>query len=82
MAPLRVSYHFKPMVSVRFMIPLVCAALLRAVPVQAQPQAPVEPVLNQKGKDVQWVPSQAQLIEKMLDMAQVKQVPAKLETVA
>lgn len=32
---------------------------------------PVEPVLNQKGKDVQWVPSQAALIEKMLDMAQV-----------
>lgn len=31
----------------------------------------MEPVLNQKGKDVQWVPSQSELIEKMLDMAQV-----------
>ncbi len=37
----------------------------------AQPAAPQEPVLNQKGKDVQWVPTSPVLLDKMLDMAQV-----------
>lgn len=32
---------------------------------------PAEPVLGQKGKDVQWIPSPAPLIEKMLDLAKV-----------
>lgn len=57
-------------------IALSCLALctLAAPATRASAQerpGPVEPVLNQKGKDVQWVPSQAQLIEKMLDMARV-----------
>jgi len=37
----------------------------------AQPAAPQAPVLNQKGKDVQWVPTSPVLLDKMLDMAQV-----------
>ncbi|MBS1818881.1 MAG: methyltransferase domain-containing protein [Acidobacteria bacterium] len=50
---------------------LVLALALAATPAGAQPSAPTEPVLGQKGKDVQWVPSPAPLVEKMLDMAQV-----------
>lgn len=54
----------------RVVLPLL-VLVLSCLPSARAQQAPVEPVLNQKGKDVQWVPSQAQLIEKMLDMAQV-----------
>jgi hypothetical protein len=35
----------------------------------AQNTAPSEPKLNQPGKDVQWVPTPAPLVEKMLDLA-------------
>ncbi len=37
----------------------------------AQPQKPFEPVVGQAGKDVVWVPTPAELVEKMLDMAKV-----------
>ncbi|HUR33943.1 MAG TPA: methyltransferase domain-containing protein [Vicinamibacterales bacterium] len=47
------------------------AACLGASALAQQPPAPVEPQLGQKGKDVQWIPSPAPLIEKMLDMAAV-----------
>ena len=36
-----------------------------------QPPAPYQPELGQKGKDVQWVPTPAALVEKMLEMAAV-----------
>lgn len=38
---------------------------------QAQPQAVFEPRVGQPGKDVVWVPTQQDLVDKMLDMAKV-----------
>jgi SAM-dependent methyltransferase len=45
--------------------------LLAAPCVSAQTQKPFEPVVGQAGKDVVWVPTPPELVEKMLDMAQV-----------
>lgn len=43
-----------------------------SVRAQAQPQAqPFEPQVGQAGKDVVWVPTPSELVEKMLDMARV-----------
>jgi precorrin-6B methylase 2 len=36
-----------------------------------QPQQPFEPTVGQSGKDVVWVPTPPELVEKMLDMAAV-----------
>jgi SAM-dependent methyltransferase len=44
--------------------------MVAAAPVWAQ-QKPFEPVVGQAGKDVVWVPTPAELVEKMLDMAKV-----------
>jgi SAM-dependent methyltransferase len=41
-----------------------------AFPARAQ-QKPFEPVVGQAGKDVVWVPTPPELVEKMLDMAKV-----------
>ena len=38
---------------------------------QQKAAAPFEPVVGQAGKDVVWVPTPPELVEKMLDMAQV-----------
>src|SRR5919109_3493954 len=38
---------------------------------QQKSTAPFEPVVGQAGKDVVWVPTPPELVEKMLDMAQV-----------
>jgi SAM-dependent methyltransferase len=46
-------------------------ALLLAAPAWAQKPPVPEPQLNQPGKDVQWVPTPAALVEKMLDLAHV-----------
>ena len=59
------------MSSLRRAVLAIAIACLSSAAASAQPAVPQEPVLNQKGKDVQWVPSQAELIEKMLDTAQV-----------
>jgi SAM-dependent methyltransferase len=46
------------------------ALLAVAVPLVAAQKAPLpEPLLNQPGKDVQWVPTPPALAEKMLDLA-------------
>lgn len=37
----------------------------------AQEQNPYQPEINQPGKDVQWVPTPAALVEKMLDLARL-----------
>ncbi len=37
----------------------------------AQAQKPFEPTIGQAGKDVVWVPTPPELVEKMLDMAKV-----------
>ena len=49
----------------------LAAVLVSSAVAFAQPAAPQAPVLNQKGKDVQWVPTPPLLLDKMLDMAQV-----------
>ena len=49
---------------------LVVALLAITVPAVAQ-QKPFEPVVGQAGKDVVWVPTPPELVEKMLDMAKV-----------
>jgi precorrin-6B methylase 2 len=40
-------------------------------PAPAAPQQPFEPTVGQSGKDVVWVPTPLELVEKMLDMAAV-----------
>lgn len=40
-------------------------------PPAQQPQQPFEPTVGQAGKDVVWVPTPPELVEKMLDMAAV-----------
>lgn len=48
---------------------LALVVALGAVSITAQDRQPYEPQLNQPGKDVQWVPTPAALVEKMLDLA-------------
>jgi precorrin-6B methylase 2 len=52
------------------MFPLVLGWLAMAPPAYAQ-EKPFEPVVGQAGKDVVWVPTPPELVEKMLDMAKV-----------
>ncbi len=59
------------MFSARHVVHGLCLLLVLSVVASAQPAAPPEPVLNQKGKDVQWVPTPPALLDKMLDMASV-----------
>lgn len=51
----------------------ILLALLAAVSVTAtaSPQEPYKPRVGQPGKDVVWVPTPPELVEKMLDLAQV-----------
>jgi SAM-dependent methyltransferase len=49
---------------------LVAAALLLALPAAAQ-QKPYEPQVGQAGKDVIWVPTPDEVVDRMLRMAQV-----------
>ena len=50
--------------------PAIAAAAPQQPPAQ-QPQQPFEPTVGQAGKDVVWVPTPPELVEKMLDMAAV-----------
>jgi SAM-dependent methyltransferase len=52
--------------AVGFVAAAVCAAALAQAPEKA-----FEPVVGQPGKDVVWVPTPRELVEKMLDMARV-----------
>jgi SAM-dependent methyltransferase len=49
--------------------PVALAA--QQAPPQPQPPRPFEPEIGQPGKDVVWVPTTPELVEKMLDMAAV-----------
>src|SRR5215510_11621445 len=63
--------HPKPFTkrALTFVCVLTCAVALSA---QTQtPTKPFEPTVGQAGKDVVWVPSPDQLVQKMLDMAKV-----------
>ncbi len=50
---------------------LFAAALLSALPALAQTAKPYEPQVGQAGKDVIWVPTPDEVVERMLAMAQV-----------
>ncbi len=49
----------------------VNVAAQQPAPQPATPQQPYEPTIGQAGKDVVWVPTPHELVEKMLDMAAV-----------
>jgi len=49
----------------------LAASLLFALPAAAQPQKPYEPHVGQAGKDVIWVPTPDEVVDRMLRMAQV-----------
>ena len=56
----------------RSLLPLLLALVAGTVFAQAQPaQKPFEPHVGQEGKDVIWVPTPQELVDKMLDMAKV-----------
>jgi len=53
-------------------LPSLVALLVALATVPAAAQTPVpEPQLNQPGKDVQWVPTPPELVEKMLDLVKL-----------
>ena len=47
------------------------AFIAAGVPAQAQQEGGFQPTVGQPGKDVVWVPTQQDLVEKMLDLAKV-----------
>lgn len=56
----------------RFPLLLACCfAALAGAPLPAQIEKPYEPIVGQEGRDVVWVPTPPELVEKMLDMARV-----------
>ena len=56
----------------RSLLPLLLALVAGTVFAQAQPaQKPFEPHVGQEGKDVIWVPTPQELVDRMLDMAKV-----------
>lgn len=48
---------------------MLLACVVATASLIAQESAPFEPTLHQPGKDVQWVPTPPELVEKMLDLA-------------
>jgi hypothetical protein len=52
-----------------FLVALFSAATLLTIGISAQ--RIVEPTIGQPGKDAVWVPTSPEMVEKMLDMAQV-----------
>jgi hypothetical protein len=54
----------------RFVLPLI-ASLVLALPAAAQQPKPYEPQVGQAGKDVIWVPTPDEVVDRMLRMAQV-----------
>ena len=55
----------------RRLMTLPAAVLCTATIVSAQPQETFVPQVGQPGKDVVWVPTPPELVERMLDMAGV-----------
>ncbi|MBX9775014.1 MAG: class I SAM-dependent methyltransferase [Xanthobacteraceae bacterium] len=53
-------------------LPLAAAAIVAAGLAFAEPKAPFEPRVGQAGKDVIWVPTAQALVDRMLDLAQVR----------
>jgi methyltransferase family protein len=55
----------------RWWFALILSTVASGVLAQAQPKQEFQPEVGQHGKDVVWVPSPQQLVDKMLDMAKV-----------
>jgi hypothetical protein len=53
-------------------LPFAAVALVAAGLAFAEPKAPFEPRVGQAGKDVIWVPTAQALVDRMLDLAQVR----------
>jgi SAM-dependent methyltransferase len=53
------------------LLSLVAVSLIAAVPAAAQDRKKFEPQVGQAGKDVIWVPTPEEVVERMLTMAQV-----------
>jgi len=53
------------------MVAIVLMLVVGTIAATAQEPQPFEPTLHQPGKDVQWVPTPAALVEKMLDLARL-----------
>jgi SAM-dependent methyltransferase len=69
-ASLRSTAAFRMTVIYRIFLSLCLTAAAGAALAQNAP-APYKPVLGQQGKDVVWIPSPQDMVEKMLDMAKV-----------
>ncbi len=50
---------------------VLVSCLVAGTTARSQPRQAYEPVVGQRGKDVLWVPTPAELVEDMLDMAKV-----------
>jgi SAM-dependent methyltransferase len=53
-------------------LPIAAVAIVAAGLAFAEPKAPFEPRVGQSGKDVIWVPTAQALVDRMLDLAQVR----------
>jgi SAM-dependent methyltransferase len=53
-------------------LPFVAVTIVAAGLAFAEPKAPFEPRVGQAGKDVIWVPTAQALVDRMLDLAQVR----------
>ncbi len=49
----------------------LCVTIHAASAFAQTPQKPYQPIMGQEGKDVVWIPSPQDMVEKMLDMARV-----------
>ncbi len=58
--------------SFAFSLPVAAVAIIAASLAFAEPKASFEPRVGQPGKDVIWVPTAQALVDRMLDLAQVK----------
>jgi SAM-dependent methyltransferase len=58
--------------SLALSLPLAAVAIVAAGLAFAEPKAPFEPRVGQQGKDVIWVPTAQALVDRMLDLAQVR----------
>jgi len=68
---MRATHPATPCVSILALV-LSAVAATAQPPAQQAPPLPYDPTVGQQGKDVVWVPTSEKLVEKMLDLAQVK----------
>ncbi|MGH8705799.1 MAG: SAM-dependent methyltransferase, partial [Burkholderiales bacterium] len=64
-------HYVRPLMARRAIVASLGAALMFALPLQAQDKKDFEPQVGQAGKDVIWVPTPDEIVDRMLRMAQV-----------